>query len=511
MRIHVERQGRGEEQARSRIFRRILAVVAPAVLFCLFVTWAVAAQVDTITTVSFPSGTVLVGQSVIVTWTVDAQTPSFTFAGGTLERSLWDPDGMSLNPGDVTLVSGGDPFTSTDTFTANKPGDYTAGGTYTGCPTCTPVVNGSSATDATLTVSKRSTSTAVTTVPPAPLYVNEPLTFTVDVDDASVVGTPPSLAGDVVWTVTLPGPSTATLNGTVDLDGDGTISYSPPVTGSYTIEAEYQGNASYGTSDSSPATGFSVVERTTSLAVERIGVVGDPTTAVVAEPVDVTATVSDSSGKTGSPAFSGTVTWSTSNGVGSFNSTSCVVNPGGVCSVIYTPASGDIGKTVTITARYDDDNDDGNDNDDPNYGISTGTHGVTVSKRTTTTAVTVPTGTLYVNEPLTFEVQVTDGQAGTGTSPSFNGTADLVTWTLEKDSVGVDSGTTTVDASGFGTISPVIPAAASDPAGSADYEITATYVGNTDYAASGPDSDTFTVAKRTTSAAITVPTAPLYV
>jgi len=505
MRIHVEHQGRGEEQAKGRILGRILAVVTPAVLFCLFATWGAAAQVDTTTTVSFPGGSFVVGQSVTVTWTVNAtQTPSFTFVGGTLERSLWDPDGMSLNPGDVTPVSG--PLTDTYAFNADKAGTYTAGGNYTGCPTCTPVVNGSSATDETLTVNKRSTSTAVTG--PTTAVVGEPLTFTVDVTDSSGAGgdpptTAPSLAGSVVWTVTLPDTSTATLNGTVDGSGDGTISYSPPVTGDYTIAATYQGNASYnGSADTmTPTPSFSVAKRDTALAV------AGAVTAVVAEPVEVTATVSDNSGKTGSPAFSGTVTWSTSNGSGSFNSTSCTVSPADECSVTYTPASGDIGLSppVEITATYDG---------DPNYGSSSGTHDVTtVSKRTTTAAVTVPSGTLYVNEPLTFSVQVSDDQVGKGTSPSLAGNIDwTVTYTPDGGMEQTDTGTgTTVDSNGYGTFNYIPPYATDELAVGGGYEITSEYIGNTDYAASAPVSDTFTVAKRTTSAAITVPTAPLYV
>jgi len=338
---------------------------------------AFGADVDTTTAIEFSLTDPVVGQSVTVTWTVDAQTDSFTFTGGTLERSLWDPDATSLNPGDVTPVSGSDPFTSTYDFTANKAGTYTAGGTYTGCPTCTPVVNGSSATDATLAVNKANTSTSVSPGV-GPFVTGQTVTFTATVsDDPAGTGVPTgtvtfyadgtpiavdkSLSGD---------PAKATCTASFNAE-DSTIE----------ITATYNGDTNY-KSSSGPMT------LTVNQAGTDTSVASDKTSAVTGETVTFTATVVDATSPSGSGIPTGTVEFfANSSSLGSVSVVS------GVATLDTSFDAAD--STVSIDATY---------SGDANYVGSSGSlpEPITIDQASTTILITSDLSTAtVVGEPYT--------------------------------------------------------------------------------------------------------------
>jgi len=351
-----------------------------------------------------------------------------------------------------------------------------------------------------LAVNKRTTSTTVGG--PTSGCVNQVLTFTVQVsDDSGAGGTPPSFDGTATATWSSTGSGTfgdGTAGSdvcTVDANGLGTITYTPSATGSFSISANYEGNVDYAESDPDNLKTFIVDKRTTSTTV-TVDSSTPGTPWYVNQSLTFKVQVNDTSSAGGTPpGFSGDVTWTVS---GPENATLYgTVDSAGVGTITYTPsvvstASDDF----TITAHYE-----GN-----TYYLasaSDGDHDFTVNKRTTSTAVLPDDNDGVVNQTLTFNVQVTDGQAGTGTSPSFDGSANLITWTVTPPSGPVETLYGTVDLIGQGTItySPPVASLASD-----DFEIKAEYVGNSSYAASHPDgTNTFTVSKRSTTTMITGP------
>ena len=189
--------------------RRWLGIVV-GVLLCILVAGLGYGQVDTQVTITkdSPADPVYVGQQVQLTWTVDTdpQTTSFTFDGGTLQRFVTDPDGYNLDLGSEVDLTGetaseAAPITRNYVFSADKAGTYTASGSYTGCPDCDPVVNGSTASDLTIEVLKRPTSTSVkdqASASSGSAYINEPVTLRVTVADNSGAAGSPSLAGILV-------------------------------------------------------------------------------------------------------------------------------------------------------------------------------------------------------------------------------------------------------------------------------------------------------------------------
>ena len=353
-------------------------------------------------------------------------------------------------------------------------------------------------------VNERATSTTVTgpyvadLLETDPVYVNQPLEFRVTVADESGIGSPPSFDGDaglVTWTVTLPGGLTELLYGTVDQYGDGTIDYVPAdpsdpskTPANFTITAHYEGNAAYEASSSDGSQGFSVAKRTTTTTVsgDAAGVVDEPLTFNV-QVTDDQASIPDDT----SPSFDGmaTVTWS-SDGAGTFGDGGvCVVDSTGQCTMTYTPSA--TGAHV-ITATYA-----GNEF----YVDSTSddSHSVDVDKRETSTTAGGPTSG-FVNEVLTFTVQVNDTSAAGGTSPSFDSATNQVTWTIDEPGVGVATLTGDVDGTGAGSI-------VYTPSATGSYSISANYEGNDYYLESAPDGSwAFTVNKRTTSTTVDGPT-----
>ncbi len=164
---------------------------------------------------------------------------------------------------------------------------------------------------------------------------------------SSVSGT----AGFTAGTGTFTAPSTCTLSG-----GTCSVTYTQGATGTVTITASYGGDA-----NNPGSSGTTLVTFTSATSVNC-----SPATVLISNPTVCTAVVSGASP-------TGTVTFSSSVGTGTFTpATTCTLS-GGTCSVTYTQgATG----TVTITASY------GGDANNPG---SSGTTLVTFNPTSTTT------------------------------------------------------------------------------------------------------------------------------
>jgi len=473
-----------------------------ALLACVLIGFAGFAGTVTTTTIDshLPHPSVY-GQNVVFKVSVSGvQTPSGTV---TLKEVV-----VSLGAKDLALdgtLTGPGTFQVTFNVTGLSVGDHTITAEYGGDvgydyepDTSDPV---------TQTVEKRSTTTdkvlgAGGVGGPSSGYVNEELTFTVQVKDTSDVAGSPSFNGSanlVTWTVS--GAASATLHGTVDSDGEGTIAYTPAVVGNFTITAHYEGNAAYAASATDGSKTFTVNKRPTTTTVT-----GD-TAGVVNETLTFNVKVNDDSSAGGtSPSFDGTatVTWSSTEiggtfGDGSLGSDTCTVDSTGQGTITYTPSTPSGVTDWVITAVYA-----GN----AFYVGSTSdsSHEVDVDKRTTDTTVGGPVSG-FVDQELTFTVQVNDTSGAGGTSPSFNGAA-IVTWSSTgsgtfSDSVApacvCTSGDCEVPANGQCTITYT-------PSGTGPHTIKAEYAGNDYYVASSPDgSSAVTVNERTTSTTVTGP------
>ena len=144
-----------------------------------------------------------------------------------------------------------------------------------------------------MTVSKRPTSTAVTG--PTFGYLDQTLTFTVQVNDTSGAGgTSPSFdeVATVTWSSTGgSGTFTPPAPCAVDSNGQCSVSYTPSDTGTHTIKAEYAGNDYYVASDPDGSTDVTVNKRPTSTAVTG------PATPYVNQKVTITVTFSYDNGE----------------------------------------------------------------------------------------------------------------------------------------------------------------------------------------------------------------------
>jgi hypothetical protein len=127
---------------------------------------------------------------------------------------------------------------------------------------------------------------------------------------------------------------------TLNASGQCSVTFTPTVIGTQTITASYGGDSVH--TGSSGTTSVTAGQRASSTAVSCA-----PSTVQVTQPTSCTATVSDASGA-GAVTPQGTVTFTT-NGAGTFSSTTCTLDPTGKCSVTYTPSATG---THTITATF---------------------------------------------------------------------------------------------------------------------------------------------------------------
>jgi large repetitive protein len=246
----------------------------------------------------------------------------------------------------------------------------------------------------------------------------------------------------------------STLLGSGTLNGSGIATYSSSAlaVGTYSITAGYQGDTNDGSSTSSPALSFSVIQATTSVKLAS-----SATAVPVTTPVTFTATVT---GNGATPAgtimfMDGTTSLGTANlsgGVATLNTSALPVG------------------SQSITAVYQGDADDA--------GSTSNAVIVTVRTFSTQTTLAASATTVASNQPVALLATVISSSgkpvAG-GTVSFFNGKANL--------------GTATIGANGSASLS-ITLTAGSDT-------ITAQYSGDTDDAASTSDPVTITVGQAT--------------
>ncbi len=210
-----------------------------------------------------------------------------------------------------------------------------------------------------------------------------------------------------------------------------------------------------------------------------------PTSVALNAPSTCTATVKGTG--QGQTTPTGTVSW-TSNGSGSFSSSTCTLSGSGnsaTCSVTYTPSVVGTG-THTIRGSYFGGS---------GYPASSGTFGLTVTKRSTSTTLSLSPSTVVVGQGSTVTVTVTDTDTGTKSNPT--GTV------VVSSSDGTDSitGTCTLTAGGTG-VSTCTATVTPAQVGTNPHTITANFSATTVHAASSGSAN-LTVNKASTSLTIT--------
>ena len=420
----------------------------------------------TTTTVALSSSSTQVGNAVTATATVTGPAPgnptgTIAFSGGS---------GAFTPAGTCTLVATGTAGVSecsvTYTPTAVETGNMIAA-SYPGDGNYAK----SSGSSVPLTVTTRTTATAIACTPAGvAVGVASACTATVTDTNAGTVSTP---TGSVKFTTSGSGSfapaSSCTLAEVSAGVASCTVSYTPSAVGAgtHTIGAGYEGDATHAPSgESTPVT---VTTRTTTTTLECT-----PASVAVGVASACTATVTDTSGgavtiPTGSVKF-------TTSGSGSFApASSCTLAEvsAGVasCTVSYTPSAIGTG-TPTITGAY------APGLTDTVHAASTGHTLLTVTKRTTATAVSCSPGSVATGVATSCTATVTDTSGGTVTTPTgsvkftTSGTGSFApasSCTLAEVSAGVASCTVSYTPSAIGT---------------GTHKITAGYAGNATHATS---------------------------
>jgi hypothetical protein len=324
-------------------------------------------QDATTTAVSAAPGTSVFGQPVTFTAIVTANAPG----SGTPKGTVTFRDGSTILAS--VALSGGAASFSTTLLSVRT---HTLTTTYNG-----GVNFASSSGTTTETVTQAATTTALSATLASSVF-GQPVTFT-----AIVTANAPG-SGTPQGTVTFRDGST--ILASVAL-GNGAASYSTAAlsVGSHTISATYNGGVNYAASSSSTTETVSQDATSTALGVS-------PSTSVFGQPVIFTATVKSLAPGSGTPM--GTVTFREGSTILATASLS-----GGSAS--YTTAMLGAG-SHTITATY---------NGGVNYMASSGSAGETVSKDTTTTALSATPTSSTFGQPVTFTAIVSANAPGSGT------------------------------------------------------------------------------------------------
>lgn len=315
--------------------------------FGLFVGVSAAGAVDTTTAVTTsPTGSVVVGQAVTVTWTLTTQTSSTVDFCDPLSRRIKSPGSVTWDIlEDTDTASGGSPFTSTYPFTPLEAGTYTIEGGYAGCPTSDPVLNASTGS-ALLTVNKADTTTSVVSDLPSPV-TGQTITFTATVAASSPgTGIPTGSVTFYADGTPIPGGQNVALVGG---QAQCTASYNASDS-TVSITAAYGGDADYGGSDNTA----SPLVQTIVKADTTTAVTAAPATSVTGEDVTFTATVLTTVPGSGIPT--GTVTITVDDNTSTQVATSGVLPLDGSGQATFTTnlmkASGG---PYEVTATYSDD------------------------------------------------------------------------------------------------------------------------------------------------------------
>ena len=324
-----------------------------------------------------------------------------------------------------------------------------------------------------ITVTLRDTDTSVSCVP-ATVALNQGSVCTATVDDVDQ-GQKSNPAGTVDFSSSDAGvfssPSCTLAPVASDPDSSSCqVGYRPTANaGQHTITGAYQGSTLHQTSQGS--FNLQVTKRDTDTSVSCV-----PGTVVVNQSTTCTATVSDQdAGQKSWPQ--GTVTFGNGGASGTFGGNPCTLTQVGAtstssCSVTYTPTGADSG-THAITATY---------SGSPTHETSSGTFGLGVGKRSTTTAVSC--------SPLVNQVGTTSNCTATVTDTEAAGTALPPAGTVTFTFVNSTSGTTTSSC----TLSPAGAAASSctvsySSAGPAVVTVSAAYGGSNVHKPSNSSAD----------------------
>src|SRR3989442_1423817 len=334
---------------------------------------------------------VVIAQSISCTVTVtDTAGTGATTPSGTV--NLVYTAGLT-GPASCTLTAAG---TCSITVTGAAPaGTATVTGNYAG----DTVHATSSGTSGNVTVSLRSTSTAVSC--PASVVIAQSISCPLTVTYTPCPGaTTPSGTVNLVYTAGLTGPASCTLTatGTCSI----TVTGAAPA-GTATVTGSYAGDTVHATS-SGTSGNVTVNLRSTSTAVSC------PASVVIAQSISCTVTVTDTAG-TGATTPSGTVNLVYTAGL--TGPATCTLTAAGTCSISVTGAAP--AGTATVTGNYAG---------DTVHATSSGPSGiVSVNKRTTSTAVSCP-ATVVIAQSISCTVTVTDTNGIRATTPS--GTVNLV-------------------------------------------------------------------------------------
>lgn len=246
----------------------------------------------------------------------------------------------------------------------------------------------------------------------------------------------------------------------------GMVSFTPsPLPGGpHSLTAMYSGDTTFPGSTSSPTAVLVTLNEpntTVAMATPASGTYGTPVTLSAT----VTAT-SNSNTPTGSVTFAvGSTTLGTATLSGSGTSAS------GSVQTTFIPTGSN-----TITASY---------SGDPNYGFSNGTTAATISKASTTTGLTLSSGTVDAGTTVTFTATVP--QPGGGAAPS--GTVTFL------------NGSTTM---GAGTLSNGTATFSSSSLKAGTYNVTASYPGDINYTNSASSPSALAVQSFTLSSGVAI-------
>ena len=417
---------------------------------------------DATTTAVTPSANPAAVGSIVFTATVGANSPGSGTPTGTVE---FLENGASMGTG--TLDASGQATFTTSTLTQ---GSYSITADYLG-DTNFATSNSSTLTEVVQAIGTTSSATVVFITPNPPGIADQPLTFSAEVYDSSGGGgTPTGTVTFLNGTTTL---GTATLDANMGNLASFTLSSGLPL-GTYTIYADYSGDATYAASSDNISEPI-VAATSTSTTVNASD---DP--AVTGELVSFTATVSANAQDAGTPTgtvnfLDGTTTMGTgtldANGVATFSTSALTV-----ANSPYTIVANYLGDS-TFTASSS---------------ATLSPLSETIEQAATSAQISSSADPAVFGQPVTFTAYVASDSPGAGTP----------TGTVTFDDNGVSIGSGTLDANGTASFTTTTNLTAGV------HSITATYGGDTNYSTSALVTLSETVQTGTTTS-LTATTGPV--
>ena len=360
----------------------------------------------TATTLNLSPASVVIGQDSTVTVTVnDTSAGTKQDPSGTIALSS-TPSGPTM--GTCTLATTGTPGTSACTTTVNS----TAAGSFSIKADFSETSVHLASTDTkTLTVTRRVSKTALS-LSPASIVIGQDSTVTVTVEDMSA-GTKQNPSGTIALSSSPAGPTmgTCTLSPTATAGTSScTTMVSSAAAGSFDIRADFAETSVHLTSTDTKT--LTVTRRMTKTEVTL-----SPSTVFVNQDTTVNVKVTDIEAAGAKSNPTGIVSISTGVGTDVITGTCSLVVSGtdaATCSVTLTPKLVN-GGSRAVSATFPE---------SAVHKTSNGSASLTVNPRTTSTAVSLAPGTVFVNQGSTVNVTVTD-TAGAGTASSPAGTVSF--------------------------------------------------------------------------------------